>query len=250
LAFLHPRPGLTREEFERYWRTVHGPLVATSPDYGRWRRRYVQNHVIGAGPVGGVFSGYGMAQFDLPGDEPNENAYAASDLYQRRVRQDELRFIDMERTFSMSATASRLRSGEGSAKVVIMLGDTPAARSAHLPRPDRAASAAIDRFLDHTIAGILATGATLNRVLPGTVTLPGARVADTSEPVTGLGRSIDAVVEIWFTSEAALHEACADSDGWSAFLDVDGIAQAESFVAEELVFFDGGPTALAVEVDA
>ena len=47
IAFLVPRSGLSQEAFTRYWRETHGPLVAGSPGYGEYRRKYVQNHLVG-----------------------------------------------------------------------------------------------------------------------------------------------------------------------------------------------------------
>lgn len=41
---LHRKPGMTAEEFHRYWRDVHGPIGAAMPGV----RRYVQNHASSA----------------------------------------------------------------------------------------------------------------------------------------------------------------------------------------------------------
>jgi len=51
IAFLAPRADLTREAFLLHWETIHGPVVASAPDYGRWRQRYVQNHIVGSCPT-------------------------------------------------------------------------------------------------------------------------------------------------------------------------------------------------------
>ena len=69
IAFLVPRAGMTTAAFQAYWAGTHGPTVAGSPGYGQWRLRYVQNHVLGAGPVGGPFgfagSGHLIGAFSL-----------------------------------------------------------------------------------------------------------------------------------------------------------------------------------------
>ena len=42
---LHRKPGLSRDEFQRYWRDTHGPLVRThAATLGI--RRYVQSHTL------------------------------------------------------------------------------------------------------------------------------------------------------------------------------------------------------------
>jgi uncharacterized protein (TIGR02118 family) len=41
VEFVHRKPGMTPEAFQKYWREIHGPLAAKIPVM----RRYVQNHV-------------------------------------------------------------------------------------------------------------------------------------------------------------------------------------------------------------
>ena len=43
ICTIKRRPGMTPEEFHRYWREVHGPLVASTRS-GRHALRYEQNH--------------------------------------------------------------------------------------------------------------------------------------------------------------------------------------------------------------
>jgi uncharacterized protein (TIGR02118 family) len=51
IVFLTKRPDLTRDEFLRYWREVHGPLGAKMPGV----RKYIQNHsVADSAPFDGV----------------------------------------------------------------------------------------------------------------------------------------------------------------------------------------------------
>ena len=43
IVVAHRKPGLTREEFSKYWKNEHGPLAAKLiPGV----RRYVQNHLV------------------------------------------------------------------------------------------------------------------------------------------------------------------------------------------------------------
>ena len=43
ICLLRRKEGMTPEEFHRYWREHHGPLVQSTRS-GRWVRRYQQNH--------------------------------------------------------------------------------------------------------------------------------------------------------------------------------------------------------------
>ena len=43
IALAHRKPGLTREEYNKYWLEKHGPLAARLMPYVK---KYVQNHFI------------------------------------------------------------------------------------------------------------------------------------------------------------------------------------------------------------
>lgn len=228
IAFLHPRPGLGRAAFERHWRTVHGPLVATSPGYGAWRLRYVQNHVLGPGPVGEGFDGFGMATFVLPGDGSNEEEYSASAIYRERVAVDERSFIDMGRTVSMTARVSTLRSGTGAAKVVVLSVVTGS------PSPtdrDAASLASAEAFLVSPL-GSRVHGLCVSVVQPGSFRLPGARAAP--------AQRVDCIHEVW------IDEPRPGDPAWQNLLPSGVLGEPRSFQAEELVFFDAEPTGLAL----
>jgi len=47
---LHRLRGMTREEFQTYWRDVHGPLLEQHKE-ALWLRRYVQTHTLPEGSV-------------------------------------------------------------------------------------------------------------------------------------------------------------------------------------------------------
>ena len=59
LVVLQKKADLSREEFRRYWRNVHGPIGARMPGV----RRYVQNHVLADGAP---FDGLAEIWFDSP----------------------------------------------------------------------------------------------------------------------------------------------------------------------------------------
>ncbi len=57
VVFLNKRPDMSRDEFRRYWREVHGPLGAKMPGV----RKYMQNHAIADGAP---FDGFAEMWFD------------------------------------------------------------------------------------------------------------------------------------------------------------------------------------------
>lgn len=100
------RPELSRAEFQRYWREVHGPLVASVQAPLRIRR-YVQTHSLsedaseGLRAIRGGPAGYdGVAQLwwasleDMAGLATDEAAIEAG----RKLLEDERRFIDLDRS--------------------------------------------------------------------------------------------------------------------------------------------------------
>lgn len=226
VAFLVRRPDLSHEQFTRHWREQHGPLVARSPGYERYRLGYAQNHVLGPTPVGRPFPWSGMAEFWLPGEAPNEEDFSSTTIYRDRIAVDERLFIDMGATVSMAATETLVVDGHGPVKVVIA-----AAAVAGSPSPGGVAFAehALSRYagLQQTVAGWA-----VNDVIPGTFRLPGAHA------LGDLG--IDAIHEVWFASSADRAAAMGPlGEAAVGRLDAD---RTTSFVAEEIVFFlDGRP---------
>ena len=61
IVVLHKKEGMSRDEFRRYWRDVHGAIGARMPGV----RRYVQNH---ASDDGAPFDGIAEMWFDSPAD--------------------------------------------------------------------------------------------------------------------------------------------------------------------------------------
>ena len=197
IAFLVPRPGIDTAAFQAYWVGTHGPTVAGSPGYGRWRRRYVQNHVLSAGPVGTSFTFAGMAMFWLPGNSPNEDAFADTEVYRDRIAVDERRFIDMERTVSMTAIEDIVEPGSGPVKLVILSQRAPGVDATVLRRRYATELVAAARTAPGFAQQL--AGWRVNHVVEGSCRLPGAR------PTEAL--AIDLVEEMWFSSAAALQAA-------------------------------------------
>ena len=89
IYLIRRKPGMSAEDFHRYWREVHGAIAARIPGM----RRYVQCHTIDGG-VPADYDGAAEAWFD---DLAAVQRAVASPEY-AAAREDEGRFIDLERT--------------------------------------------------------------------------------------------------------------------------------------------------------
>jgi uncharacterized protein (TIGR02118 family) len=87
------RPDMDRDEFDRYWAQVHGPLAATIPTI----RRYVQAHLSPGTRNAGTapYDGLAITWFD---DVAAMRAGAATEAY-ARTRADEANFLAGELPF-------------------------------------------------------------------------------------------------------------------------------------------------------
>lgn len=91
IYLIRRKPGMSAEDFHRYWREVHGAIAARIPGM----RRYVQCHsVAGVGGEAPEYDGAAEAWFD---DLDAVGRAVASPEY-AAARADEARFIDLERT--------------------------------------------------------------------------------------------------------------------------------------------------------
>lgn len=220
IAFLVPKPGLGDQDFRRYWREVHGPLVAGSPGYGEWRLRYAQNHGLGPGPLGRPFAFAGLAEFWLPGRAPNEDAFSETAIYRERIAPDERNFIDMQRTISFAALEQVLVVGRGPRKVIVLSRRAGGLDEAGL----RATLAAAAETLE--ILGL--RGWRADHGVHGSFRLPGGRHVD---PL-----AIDCVESLWFATEADMGAFFARTANLRAAV-FDGDATM-AMHADEHVFFD------------
>lgn len=82
------RPDVDREEAVRYWRDVHGPIVATVPGV----RRYVQNHATSSPEGELAFDGVVELWFDSR--EAFQSVLASPEW--QAVRADSAKFVVME----------------------------------------------------------------------------------------------------------------------------------------------------------
>ena len=110
---LRRKPGMSREEFQRYWREHHAPLVARHAET-LGILRYVQAHSLddelsAAVRAGGPDPYDGVAElwFELP--EPSEAVDAAG----RALYEDEATFIDHSRSPLFLAEENVVIEGDG-----------------------------------------------------------------------------------------------------------------------------------------
>jgi len=95
---LRRQPGLDAEEFHRYWREVHGPLVKSVPEFFHYVRKYVQGHSVPdrvpgfPPPVFTPFDGIAELWFDSVADIGKA---FAEPRYLEIIRPDELKFLDL-----------------------------------------------------------------------------------------------------------------------------------------------------------
>ena len=94
------RPGMTGEEFRRYVKDVHGPLVVQDPDNIGVIRKYVQNHIFDAAYASAIDRRYPAVSerdiiTELWFDNPEKVQQARSTpMYRETIGPDEANFAD------------------------------------------------------------------------------------------------------------------------------------------------------------
>ena len=114
IALLTPGPGWDPRRFEEYWLHRHGPIVAGTEGYGRYREDYVQDHVLRSDLGVEPFPFAGVASVRLPaGDVPD---FSSTELFRDRILPDEERFLDRRACIAVRVRESRVLPGEGPVK--------------------------------------------------------------------------------------------------------------------------------------
>ena len=91
---INRKPGMSVEEFQRYWRETHGPIAARLPGV----RRYVQCHTLPEPYTRENPPPYdGVAELWFDDMATLQQAMASPEL--KAAREDERNFIDHSRTF-------------------------------------------------------------------------------------------------------------------------------------------------------
>ena len=108
-ALLRRNPALSVEEFEKHWREVHGPLVASVPGISQWVVRYEQHPRAVAGPgqwtgTDGI-DGVAMQWFRSVDDLM---AMISGPEYRRLVGPDEVHLLDLENSVYLLSDEPRV----------------------------------------------------------------------------------------------------------------------------------------------
>jgi uncharacterized protein (TIGR02118 family) len=90
VILVHRRPGLSREDFSRYWRDDHAPVGSTLPGL----RRYVQNHASTT-PDGSAAPYDGFVEVWFDNQEAFEKAMSSPET--EIVNTDVANFVDVDR---------------------------------------------------------------------------------------------------------------------------------------------------------
>nr|WP_053000184.1 EthD domain-containing protein [Sphingomonas sp. Y57] len=96
MGFYHRKPGMSPEEFRRFWSEVYGPLYSEYPEIKRHIRRYVQHPLSApAAPPGQSvpFDGIAEAWFDTAEDIAR---MCEEPIYKKVVGPLLAEFVDME----------------------------------------------------------------------------------------------------------------------------------------------------------
>jgi len=91
IVVCYRRPDLSREEFRRYFREVHGPLAMAMPHVSRYVQNFVEPDPIDRDPVWDAVIEFWFADraaYDAAWESPEGKRAAA----------DNANFMDMERT--------------------------------------------------------------------------------------------------------------------------------------------------------
>ncbi len=90
------KPGLSVDEFQRYWRETHAPIAARLPGL----RRYVQCHTLPALYAGANQPAFdGAAELWFDDQEALQRAMASPEV--QAARDDERNFIDHSKVFAI-----------------------------------------------------------------------------------------------------------------------------------------------------
>ena len=105
VALLRRKRSLSHEEFLRYWREQHTPLILGLEDFGRFLKRYVHGYPAGEFAADAT----GGEPFDASAEmyfEDLEEMGRAFSLpsYLERIRPDEERFLDLSRCVALVVT--------------------------------------------------------------------------------------------------------------------------------------------------
>lgn len=159
-SLLRRSSGLSRDEFSRHYRDVHGPLAAAQAGFRQFAFRYDQNHVetdlLGGGdpPYDGITVTYQVPRADYRRGFFQHPDYA-------NVRPDEEFLFDLARTVSVLGTEASERAGSGGSKAIVICGNgrgAPAERCGTGPHEWPGLRGVVRNDLDPSSASALGSG--------------------------------------------------------------------------------------------
>ncbi len=112
IGLIRRKAGLSREEFLRHWKDVHGPLVMSIPELARHIRKYVQVHAVTIPELQAreryqqaslpmEYDGAVEMWFDDAAEMQQAFGVLADPVICRRLREDEDSFIDNSNSLSV-----------------------------------------------------------------------------------------------------------------------------------------------------
>ncbi len=94
------KSGMSFQDFDRYWREQHGPLVKSVTEFSRHVRKYVQCHQAETSVPFGIAAPYdGVAELWFDSVEAAAKAFAEP-KYMEIIRPDELKFAEPAKCIS------------------------------------------------------------------------------------------------------------------------------------------------------
>lgn len=110
------RPGMSVEEFQSYWRDVHGPIVSALPGL----RRYVQDHPLPGGYRKGELPYDGVAELCF---DTKEELRAIADTAEfAAAKADEPNFIDPASLVELVVDDVEIKAGEAGPDAIKSIG--------------------------------------------------------------------------------------------------------------------------------
>ena len=100
IVFVVRKSGMSFDDFDRYWREEHAPLIKSVTDFSRHVRKYVQSHRASSEvPLAGTADYDGVAELWFDSVDELNTAFT-EDKYLELIRPDELKFVDLDRSVS------------------------------------------------------------------------------------------------------------------------------------------------------
>ena len=201
-VLLKGAPQLTRQQMLDHWRVPHANLIIKLPEFWRYTSRYLQNHVIEAGPSVGNMDFDGVVETWQRKRTNPYSLFADEDVYKTIVRADERLFLNMSESVAMLTEVTIVVDGpEAGVKLLSFMRRRPEVSHEQFARHFLGGYAELMRNSASFHTGLL-------RYVQCVCIPQMERGFDGEEPTYG----IDAVSELRFVSREAMHAAIASEE--------------------------------------